>query len=124
LTSKGRRKSVKVDYVLLGERIKFWRQQRNLTQEQLAEKIGVTPGFMSLVETGKKRASLETLRSICTELEITLNELLVGNQLPQPSDYNAEFAELISKFDETDRCLVVEITKAVCKIIKKNRRNK
>ena len=115
---------MKVDYVLLGERIKFWRQQRGLTQERLAEKVELTPGFMSLVETGKKRASLETLLSICTEVEITLNELLVGNQLPQPGDYNTEFSELISKLDETDRCLVVEITKAVCKIIKKNRRNK
>ena len=70
---------MKVDYVLLGERIKFWRQQRNLTQEQLAEKVGVTPGFISLIEIGKRRVSLESLLSICTELEITLNELLVGN---------------------------------------------
>ena len=30
---------MKVDYVLLGELIKFWRQKRNLTQEMLAEKI-------------------------------------------------------------------------------------
>ena len=113
---------MKVDYVLLGERIKFWRQQKNLTQEQLAEKVGVTPGFISLIEIGKRRVSLESLLSICTELEITLNELLVGNQIPQPSDYNAEFAELISKLDEADKQLLFEITKAVCKTIKKNRR--
>ncbi len=113
---------MKVDYVLLGERIKFWRQQRNLTQEQLAEKVGVTPGFISLIEIGKRRVSLESLLSICAELEITLNELLVGNQLPQPGDYNTEFSELISKLDEADKQLLFEITKAVCKTIKKNRR--
>lgn len=113
---------MKVDYVLLGERIKFWRQQKNLTQEQLAEKVGVTPGFISLIEIGKRRVSLESLLSICTELEITLNELLVGNQIPQPGDYNAEFAELISRLDKADRQLMFEITKAVCKTIKKNRR--
>ena len=113
---------MKVDYVLLGERIKFWRQQKNLTQEQLAEKVGVTPGFISLIEIGKRRVSLESLLSICTEVEITLNELLVGNQIPQPSDYNTEFSELISKLDEADRQLMFEITKAVCKTIKKNRR--
>ena len=113
---------MKVDYVLLGERIKFWRQQRNLTQEQLAEIVGVTPGFISLIEIGKRRVSLESLLSICKELEITLNELLVGNQIPQPSDYNTEFSELISKLDEADRQLMFEITKAVCKTIKKTRR--
>ena len=68
---------MKVDYVLLGERIKFWRQKRNLTQEILAEKVELTPGFISLIETGKKRASLETLICLCKELEITLNDLLV-----------------------------------------------
>ncbi len=60
--------------------------------------VELTPGFISLIETGKKRASLETLLSICKELEITLNELLVGNQITQPSDYNAKFAELIAAF--------------------------
>ena len=110
---------MKVDYVLLGERIKFWRQQKNLTQEQLAEKVGVTPGFISLIEIGKRRVGLESLLSICTELEITLNELLVGNQLPQPSDYNTEFSELISKLDEADKQLLFEITKAVSSVLKK-----
>ena len=78
-TSEGRRESVEVDYVLLGERIKFWRQYRNFTQEKLAEKVELTPGFISLIETGKKRASLETLIRVCKELEITLNDLLLGN---------------------------------------------
>ena len=54
---------MKTDYVLIGERIKFWWQQRGLTQEQLAEMVELTPGFISLIETGKKRASLETLLS-------------------------------------------------------------
>ena len=74
LTSEGRRESVKVDYVLLGERIKFWRQYRNFTQEKLAEKVELTPGFISLIETGKKRARLETLIRVCKELEITLSQ--------------------------------------------------
>ena len=55
---------MKIDHVLLGERIKFWRQQRSLTQEKLAEMVELTPGFISFVETGKKQANLETLLKI------------------------------------------------------------
>jgi len=117
-TSEGRRKSVKVDYVLLGERIKFWRQYRNFTQEKLAEKVELTPGFISLMETGKKRASLETLIRLCKELEITLNDLLVGNQITEPSDYSIEFAELISNLNESERNLIFRIIRAVCKALK------
>ena len=115
---------MKTDYVLIGERIKFWRQQRSLTQEQLAEKVELTPGFISLIETGKKRASLETLLSICRALNITLNDLLVGNQINQTSDYNTEFSELTVKLNESEKRLVYEITKAVCKTIYRNRKEK
>ena len=117
-TSEGRRKSVEVNYVLLGERIKFWRQYRNFTQEKLAEKVELTPGFISLTETGKKRASLETLIRVCKELEITLNDLLVGNQITESSDYSIEFAELISNLNESERNLIFEIIKAICKALK------
>lgn len=112
---------MKVDYVLLGERIKLWRQYRNFTQEKLAEKVELTPGFISLMETGKKRASLETLIRLCKELEITLNDLLVGNQITQPSDYSIEFAELISNLNESERNLIFEIINAICKALKRNR---
>ena len=109
---------MKVDYVLLGEQIKFWRQRRNFTQEKLAEKIELTPGFISLIETGKKRASLETLLFISQELEITLNDLLVGNQITQPNDYSLEFSELISNLNESERNIIFEITKVICKALK------
>ena len=111
---------MKVDYVLLGTRIKEQRQRRMLTQQQLAEKVSLTPGFISRIETGKKKPSLEVLLSICEALNITLNDLLVGNQIPQESDYNVEFTELLSPYNESERRLIFEITKAVCKAIKKN----
>ena len=111
---------MEVDYVLLGERIKFWRQYRNFTQEKLAEKVELTPGFISLIETGKKRASLETLIRVCKELEITLNDLLVGNQITQPNDYSIEFAELISNLNESERNMIFEISKAIYNVLKRN----
>ena len=112
---------MEVDYVLLGEQIKFWRQHRNFTQEKLAEKVELTPGFISLIETGKKRASLETLIRVCKELEITLNDLLLGNQITQPIDYNTEFAELISNLNEYERNMIFEISKAIYNVLKKNK---
>ena len=112
---------MKVDYILLGERIKFWRQYRNFTQEKLSEKVELTPGFISLIETGKKRASLETLIRVCKELEITLNDLLLGNPLTRPNDYSIKFAELISDLNESERNMIFEISKAICKALKRNR---
>ena len=108
----------------IGEKISVLRVAADISQEQLAEKVELTPGFISLIETGKKRASLETLLSICRALNITTNDLLVGNQIKQESDYNTEFSELTVKLNESERHLVFEITKAVCKTIYRNRRDK
>lgn len=115
---------MKTEYVLIGERIKFWRQQRSLTQERLAEIVELTPGFITLIETGKKRASLETLLYVCRALNITLNDLIVGNQITQITDSNTEFSELTTELNESEKRLVFEITKKVCKTIHRNRKEK
>ena len=53
-----------------------------------------------------------------------INDLLVGNQIIQEADYNTEFSELTVKLNESERHLVFEITKAVCKMISKNRKER
>lgn len=112
---------MKVNYELIGKRIKEHRQRRNLTQEMLAELIEMSPGYMSLIETGRKKASLETLLSICRVLSITLNELLTGNQIPLDTDYNLEIAELMSGCNEYERRIVYEIMKTVREMLRNNR---
>ena len=112
---------MKVNYVLIGARIKEYRQHKNLTQEMLAELIEMSPGYISLIETGKKKASLETLLAICRALSITLNELLTGNQIPLDTDYNLEIAELMSECNEYERRIVYEIMKTVREVLRNNR---
>jgi transcriptional regulator with XRE-family HTH domain len=41
----------------------------DMTQKDLAKKLGVTVGFISNIETGKKRLTLETLLSYCRKLD-------------------------------------------------------
>ena len=106
------------DKYFIAKKIKLARKKAGYTQEKLAEKVELTPGFISLIETGKKRASLETLIRVCKELEITLNDLVVGNQITEPSDYSIEFAELISNLNESERNMIFQIIKAICKALK------
>ena len=115
---------MKVDYCLIGERIKCIRINRQLSQELLSELIDRSPGYISMIETGKKKASLDTLLSICSVLNVTLNELLVGNQPPLGCDYNLEYSELIAECDEDERRLIFELAKAASEVLRKNRNNK
>lgn len=62
--------------IKLGKRIRKLRRQLDLTQEQLAERVGVSTTHVGLVETGKRRASLKTLQKIAKVLKVKTRDLL------------------------------------------------
>lgn len=59
----------------IANRIRRLRKKKELTQEQLAEKVHVSTTHIGLVETGKRRASLKTLQRIASALGIKLKDL-------------------------------------------------
>ena len=54
------------------------RKEKNLTQEQLAEKLGVSNKTISKWETGKCMPDYSVIKNLCEELEITVAELMDG----------------------------------------------
>ena len=59
----------------LGKRFKEYREKKGLTQEQLAEKAGMSTIFISQMERGTTFPSSENLISILKVLDITANEI-------------------------------------------------
>lgn len=60
-----------VDYQDLGLRVRDARKAKHLTQEQLAEKVGISSSFMGHIERGTRIASIDTLVSICNVLAVS-----------------------------------------------------
>ena len=58
----------------IGKFIAEKRKERNLTQEQLAEKLGVTNRSISNWENGKNMPDLSLFKPLCNELNISINE--------------------------------------------------
>lgn len=65
-----------IDYKDLGSRVRQARRQMALTQEELAEKMGISASFLGHIERGSRVASLETLVSLCNVLKVTPEYLL------------------------------------------------
>lgn len=63
----------------LGKRIQEARVLRNITQDQLAEKCGVTPKHISAIERGTSPGSVILLLNICNILDITPNTLFADS---------------------------------------------
>ena len=65
--------------------LKRLRQERLLTQEELAAQAGITVSTLSRIETGKTSPRLRTIRDLAQALGIspgTLREILSEGQLP------------------------------------------
>ena len=59
----------------LGKRIKSLRKKLDLKQSQLAEKTDLTPKYIQMVEAGRRRPSLSTLRKISVALKVKMTDL-------------------------------------------------
>ncbi len=68
-----------MDYIDLGRRVRKQRIALGWTQEELAEKVGMSTSFIGHVERGSRKASLETLIAIANAMEISTDYLLAGS---------------------------------------------
>ena len=68
-----------------GKFIAYKRKENNLTQEQLAAKLGVSNKTISKWETGKCMPDYSVVKSLCEELNITVAELMDGETAVEKS---------------------------------------
>ena len=62
-------------YIKLGTRIKYLREQANLTQEQLADKAGLSIDFVGKIEVNINKPGLRSLIKIANALNVHPKEL-------------------------------------------------
>ena len=63
-------------YILVGKRVRQLRLQKKLTQEELAERAGISTSFLGHIERGSRRMSLDSFCRIARALDCTANDLL------------------------------------------------
>ncbi len=61
--------------IQFGKRLRRLRRQADFTQEQLAERIGVSVEFISNMERGINSPSFDTLEKLADSLEVRVSEL-------------------------------------------------
>ena len=100
-----------VDYKLIGERIQRARKERGFTQEMMAEKLGVSIGYVSQVERGITKISLDLLGAISSILDCNI-ATLVSESAVNSADYmESEILSEIGKLDKKKKKFILNVIK-------------
>lgn len=102
-----------LDYNIIGQRLKKARQNKHLTQENLAEKLDLSVAFLSRIERGSSHINLKRLNQICDILEISEGQILNGSSGNSKNYLNEEFTELLENSSSEQQKLIYKIAKVI-----------
>ena len=80
----------------IGKFIANLRKEKNMTQQELAKKLGVTDRAISKWENGRGLPDYSLLQDLCDTLSISINELFSGEKISK-EDYKTKAEENMSK---------------------------
>lgn len=92
-----------MDQIKIGKFIAELRKEKNMTQQQLGDKIGVSFKTISKWETGKGMPDLSSLKPLSDCLEITINELLSGERIEKEQYIDKLEENIINTIEYTDK---------------------
>lgn len=102
----------------IGNKIKALRKSQGLTQEQLAEKVGIDDKHLSKIENNKHQPSYATLCKIAEVLDFPLVDNYIKNEDMENPIYVKSLKVLNSAQNDEERLNYLEALKLVQKIMK------
>ncbi|MBR4758534.1 MAG: helix-turn-helix transcriptional regulator [Lachnospiraceae bacterium] len=96
----------------IGEKIRYFREVEHLTQDKLAELAGISPTYMCEIETGKKAAGRDAMRSIAIALGVSLDYLLIPGT-PREDPRLVKWKRMLEDCADDEENLLFDITKSM-----------
>lgn len=94
-----------LDYKLIGENIKKYRNYKGMTQAELAELCDCSSNYIGVIERAEKAVGLVLLVTIAESLDVTVDQLLVGNYNKPEFAYLKEISERLESYSLNERVI-------------------
>ena len=101
-----------MDYAVIGERIRKARKEVNMTQEEFAEEIGVSVGYINQIETGKKCFNLKRFNEIVSIFDKPISYFVEGTETPEQSTIK-EITDLLYNVDAEKLNMIKNVIVAI-----------
>ena len=97
-----------LDYESIGKRIKRYRTDKGLSQEELGQTVSVNTQHISNIEAGRKYPSLELLILIANALDVSADDLLTDNLKHSSSPVSTEIHDLLLDCNQDEKAILTK----------------
>ncbi len=102
-----------LNYYEIGQRIRKYRNACNFTQENLAEKVGISTTHMSHIETGNTKLSLPVLVAISEILEVKTDDIIFSEKPTAKTELTEDISETLEKCSTAELSIILDIVNAL-----------
>ena len=101
-----------MDYYKIGQKIRKIRKAHGFSQEDLAERVGISTTHMSHIETGNTKLSLPVFVDIATALEVRADDLLDNQEASTTSTSLDEISAVLERCNAQQAKVIADVVKA------------
>jgi len=108
-----------LDYKALGERIRMIRKSKGMTQNYLAEQVGIEPSNISHIERAVSKVGLATLVGIANTLECSVDDLLCDSLVYEREAFEGQLVELSRDCSPKELRMLTDLVRAMKESMRK-----
>jgi transcriptional regulator with XRE-family HTH domain len=98
---------------MIGVRIAEVRKKKGMTQKKLAEKMGISPTYLSSIERGKENPTLDMLIILAKSLGVDLGVIFTLPQIEDPAKRKSLINSLLNKADDDQLKLALKVLSSI-----------
>ncbi|MEK4205007.1 MULTISPECIES: helix-turn-helix domain-containing protein [Paenibacillus] len=102
-----------MNYIELGLKVRTERNRIGLTQEKLSELVGISESYLGHIGRGDRKLSVETLISLASVLNVTIDSLLYEEINGESDIYINQFKHLTNKLAPKQKQIVIDVVKTL-----------
>ena len=106
-----------LDYYVIGSRVRHYRLQRGITQETLAFQVNSSAAYISRIERGQKKPSLEKLFEIAEVLHVTINDFVYISPPSEYAFFDNDLQYMISMCPPEKQKVITKIVSEIIRIL-------
>lgn len=106
-----------IDYIALGKRISYFRGIKKLSQETMCDRLKLSREYVSYIENGTRKPSIDTLVDIANVLGVSADDLLVDSLNHSSSTADSELHKLLLDCNDLEENILTRTAKELKSIL-------